>query len=60
MAWQQLGLRLKLARVARGLTQKQVGDMAGLTEVTVMRAEVQNQYVGTITLRKIKAVLDIK
>ena len=55
----KLGLKIKLARVKKGLTQQQLADLAGLTKPTICHIETQDK--GTaLSIAKVCEVLDLK
>lgn len=54
-----LGLKIKIARVKKCLTQQQLADLTGLTKQTICHIEKQNK--GTaLTIAKVCEALDLK
>lgn len=57
MLLRDIGREVRKHRQARGLTQAQLADMAGLSRITVNQLE--NEAVEDIGVRKIEAILDL-
>ena len=51
------GRQLRLMRVARGMTQTDLGDAVGLGMETLCRVEAESQRLGAKSLRRILEVL---
>jgi len=60
MPYNRPGVVIRRAREKRGMLQSELAELAGVSYFQVMRSETGSQYVGEITLRRIKKVLDIK
>jgi HTH-type transcriptional regulator/antitoxin HipB len=56
----QVGILIKQARKAKGLTQKELGDMLGIGESRVSKYESGKQNPTIGTLQKIADTLDVK
>ena len=52
-------LNLKLARIKKRLTQKQLGDLVGVSSSTINRIETGRQVIKVDMLNKLANVLDI-
>ena len=50
---------LKLARIKKRLTQKQLGDLVGVSSSTINRIETGRQVIKVDMLNKLANVLDI-
>ena len=55
----KIGERLKKFRTAKGLVQKQLGIMSGLSEPAIRNYELGNRYPNAIQLEKIAGALGI-
>lgn len=55
----ELGTRIRTARAARGLTQKQLADLAGIGKTALFDLEHGNPGVRLRTLTAVLAVLDM-
>ena len=53
------GDKIKKARLARGLTQKELGEKVGLTDVRIRQYELNNRTQKEDTLRAIAKALDV-
>lgn len=53
------GDKIKKARIARGLTQKELGEKVGLTDVRIRQYELNNRTPKEDTLRSIAEALDV-
>lgn len=54
-----MGLKIKLVRIKRGLTQKELADKIGTSTTTIMRAENDKVDMRISTLRRIAKALDV-
>lgn len=54
-----MGLNLKIARVKKGLSQKQLADKVGISPATVSKAETGKFDLRLSTLIKLSKVLDV-
>lgn len=54
-----VGKRVRALRVARGMTQKQLADLAGLYHTTISELELGKTLPGIDTLGKIAAVFGV-
>jgi len=54
-----LGERLKILRLRKGFTQKQLADKSGLTQSTISNLEKETKDPSIFTLEKIAKALDI-
>lgn len=50
---------LKIARIKKDLTQKQLGELIGVSPATINRIELGKQSITLDTLKKISKVLEI-
>ncbi len=57
---QQLGQLFKQVRKEKGLTQKELGEQLGLTEITIRRYEIGSQNLTLDTIEKIADLLGIE
>lgn len=55
----ELGQRIAAARLAKGLTQAELADQVGLTQVAVSRIETGVRAVSSLELAEIAEVLDV-
>jgi transcriptional regulator with XRE-family HTH domain len=55
-----MGLRLKLVRTARGLSQQQLADASGLSRVYIGAVERGAHGVNVIVLRPLASALDVR
>lgn len=54
-----MGLNLKIARIKKGLSQKQLADKVGISPATVSKAETGKFDLRLSTLVKLSKVLDV-
>ncbi len=54
-----MGLNLKIARIKKGLSQKQLADKVGISPATVSKAETGKFDLRLSTLIKLSKVLDV-
>lgn len=54
-----MGLNLKIARIRKGLSQKQLADKVGISPATVSKAETGKFDLRLSTLIKLSKVLDV-
>jgi len=52
----EIGMKIKSLRKEKGLTQKQLAEIAGLSRVTL--GKLERGQVGSITLKTIDIILD--
>ena len=55
----ELGDKIKSARVQKGMTQRELAEMAGLTERTIQRIENQEVDPSVYSLNKISKILEV-
>lgn len=55
----EIGQRLRVTRLERGLTQKALGELAGVHDVHISRLESGTLDARISTLRKIAAALEL-
>jgi putative transcriptional regulator len=53
-----MGLNLKIARIKKGLSQKELAKLAGISPATVSKAENGKINLRIDTIKKISKVLD--
>ena len=56
MKLDEIGMRIKFLRKEKGLTQKQLAELAGLSRVTLGKLERESN--GAITLKTLDIILD--
>lgn len=54
-----MGLNLKIARIKKNLSQKELAKLAGISPATVSKAENGKINLRIYTIKKISKVLDI-
>jgi len=52
----EIGIRIKVLRKNKGLTQKQLAEIAGISRVTL--GKLERAQLGSITLKTIDIILD--
>ena len=52
----EIGMRIKVLRKEKGLTQQQLADISGISRVTL--GKLEREQLGSITLRTIDIILD--
>ena len=57
MKLDEIGLKIKFLRKEKGLTQKQLAEIAGLSRVTL--GKLERGQIGSITLKTIDIILDV-
>lgn len=53
-------ITLRAARVNRGLTQKEMAELVGVNNTTILKWEKGETYPDVINIRKIEEVLGVK
>ena len=53
-----IGERIKELRIKKGLTQKQLANQTGLSEISIRKYEADERRPKIETIRKISTVLD--
>ena len=56
MKLDEIGIRIKVLRKNKGLTQKQLAEIAGISRVTL--GKLERAQLGSITLKTIDIILD--
>lgn len=56
----KVGLQIREARKAKGLTQAELGEMLGVSKVTINRYETGKQNLTLDTLTKITSALGVE
>ena len=56
MKLDEIGMRIKSLRKDKGLTQKQLAEIAGISRVTL--GKLERSQLGAITLRTLDIILD--
>lgn len=56
---ENIGENIRLARKARGLTQKQLGDLCGMADSAIRRYELGNGRPKIETIQRIAKALDV-
>ena len=57
MKLDEIGVKIKFLRKEKGLTQKQLAEIAGLSRVTL--GKLERGQIGSITLKTMDIVLDV-
>lgn len=52
-------ISLKIARIKKDMTQKQLGDLVGVSPATINRIELGKQSIKLETLKKIAEILEV-
>ena len=51
--------QIKLARIKKDMTQKQLGELVGVSPATINRIELGKQSIKLETLKKIAEILEV-
>lgn len=51
--------QIKLSRIKKDMTQKQLGELVGVSPATINRIELGKQSIKLDTLRKIAEILEV-
>ena len=52
-------ISLKIARIKKDMTQKQLGELVGVSPATINRIELGKQSIKLETLKKIAEILEV-